>query len=321
MKYLDIEVITRLDLSKLAKGTLTKYWLHIISSGIAQPVYLPIMVAKGATDGPVLGITAAVHGNELNGISIIHEVFNNIDVNTLRGTVVGVPVMNIPSIINQERHFVDGEDLNRIMPGKADGSVSQVYVHRFIDRVISEFEYLLDLHTASFGRVNSYYIRADLKRKITSKMAEVLNAEIILNNEGSDGTLRSAAANLGIHAVTIEVGDPNQFQKGMIDSGLAGTLNVMRYLKMIEGEVIAPKLPAVICKKSKWLYANRGGILEVFPEVTQKIKKGDKIAIVRDIFGDIINTYNSPEEGIIIGKNVHPVSQTGGRIIHLGTIK
>ncbi len=323
-KYIDIEVIHSLSEAQPKKGTITKYWLHLISNGIAQPISIPVIIAQGVDnedDAPVLGITAAVHGNELNGIPVIQRLFQEIDPTTLRGTLIGVPVVNVISIMQQQRRYVDGVDLNRIMPGKMNGNRSEMFAYRFTNRILKHFDYLLDLHTASFGRVNSYYIRADMKRKETAKLARLQNAEIILNNTGGDSTVRSAAADMGIHAITIELGDPSIFQKGMIQAGLVGVKNVMAHLKMTDNEIVKPEKAPIYCKKSYWIYANRGGILEVFPKIGQIIEKGDRIAIVRDVFGDTIQVYEAPESGVVIGKSTQPVGYTGGRILHLGIIK
>jgi len=318
MRYLEIKVIDHLDLERAPSNQLSKFWVHLTENGLAQPIYIPVMVAKGSEEGPVLGITAVVHGNELNGLSVIQKIFSKLDISNLKGTLVGVPVVNIPGINNQSRYFNDGDDLNRVMPGKADGTPSQVYAHRLLSRVIYQFDYLIDLHTASFGRVNSYYIRANMRRKVPAKMVYLLNSQIILNTEGADGTLRGAASDLGIHSITVEAGDPNTFQKEMINSSYTGIFNVMAYLKMLDIEVKMPIQEPVYCHSSHWLYADTGGILVVFPQVAQQVCIGERIAVVKDIFGEVIKEYFSPANGIVIGKNVHPICQTGARMLHLG---
>jgi predicted deacylase len=286
---------------------------------MGQPILVPVLVAKGLSPGPVLGLTAAIHGNELNGLPIVQKVFQMIDPQTLRGTLVGVPVLNVPGFLMNQRYFNDASDLNRLMPGNPEGNMSQVYGYRVIKKIISHFEYLIDLHTASFGRVNSYYIRANMADPVTARMAYLQNAEVIVNNTGADGTLRSAAAERGIHAITVEAGDPHKFQKGMIRSAITGIMNVMRELNMIVDTMITPdEEPPVICNRSYWLYTNVGGVLEVFPKNLDRVKAGDRIAIVRNMFGDLICEYFAPEDGIVVGRSVNPVNQTGSRILHLG---
>lgn len=314
----DIPTVKYLPVLEAPIGKISRYWVRIVSSGMGQAILVPAMIARGRESGPVLGITAAVHGNELNGLPIVQKVFQSIDIDQLRGTLVGIPVVNVPGFLINQREFNDGQDLNRLMPGRPDGTQSQVYASRILDRIIQPFEYLIDLHTASFGRVNSYYIRANMDHPVTARMAELQNAEIIVNNAGGDGTLRSAAANLGIHAITVEAGDPHKFQRGMIRSAITGALNVMRDLDMIPDPIVPPEEPPVICQRSYWLYTNYGGVLEVFPRVSDRVAKGERIALVRNIFGDIKRVYTAPEAGVVVGRSVNPLNQTGSRIIHLG---
>jgi predicted deacylase len=321
-EFENIKTIKKLKLDKFEAGKITYKWLHIVSNGLAQPIYIPIMVAKGNKEGPVLGITAAVHGNELNGISIIQRLFSQVDVDNLSGTIVGVPAVNIPALINNDRLFTDNKDLNRIMPGKPNGNMSEVYAHRVLDRIVSEFDYLLDLHTASFGRINSYYIRADLSSKTAFKLAKLQEPEIILNAPPKDGTLRGAAADLGIDAITIEVGDPNKFQKGMIKSGLHGIYNTLDFLDMYrDTDLVTVTDQHIVCNSSDWLYTDIGGVLTVFPDLADEIKKGELIAVVRNIFGETLKEYYAPFSGVVIGKSTHPIAQTGSRIIHLGKLE
>lgn len=294
------------------------YWLKMISDGLGNPISIPLIVARGKEDHPILGLTAAVHGNELNGIPVIQRLFKEIDVTTLKGTIVGIPVVNIPSFMRRKRRFNDGVDLNHIMPGKENGNVSQVYAYRFFHRVVQSFDYLLDLHTASFGRVNSYYIRADMKDPITRKLAMLQNAQIIVHNPPSDGTLRGAADAIDIPAITLEVGNPNTFQKKLIRSGKEGIHNVLSYLEMTDDPIEPPTAPAVICKRSFWIYTDIGGLLNIPVQLTQQVKKGDLLATMRDVFGNLLKEFHAPEDGIVIGKSISPVNQSGGRILHLG---
>jgi predicted deacylase len=316
----EAEIIASLSPDLVSRGTIKHFWLHLVNDGLGAPVYIPVIIARGRKDGPVVGLTAAVHGNELNGIPVIQKVFTEIDVNLLCGTVIGVPVVNVPSFFRRKRRFIDGVDLNHIMPGKKNGNVSQVYAYRFMQRVVRQFDYLLDLHTASFGRINSYYIRADLNNEQTKKMALLQNSQIIVNNPPSDGTLRGAAAELGIHAITLEVGNPNLFQKGMIRSSLTGIHNLLVYLGMTEGDIDEAIVAPVICSDSYWLYTSSGGLLSVLPNITDKIKQDQLIGIMRNVFGEVVAEYHAPEDGVVIGKSVSPVNQTGGRILHLGKV-
>ena len=317
----EIQKINTLNLEDAPRGEISRYWLHIVSDGIGQPLYIPIIIAKGMVDGPVLGLVAAIHGNEINGIPVIQKIFQNIDVGKLRGTIVGVPVLNIPGFLNCERRFNDKVDLNHKMPGRKGGNRSDIYAYRIMERIVKNFQYLVDLHTASFGRVNSYYVRADMENPTTKKMAELQNADIILNTKGAEGTLRRSASALGIASITLELRDPHLFQKDVIHESYVGIINLMNHLQMLPGEIVLAENPPVICESSYWIYTEHGGILNTLPQLGEIVEEGKKIALVRNIFGDIIAEYTAPEKGIVIGKGVNPVNQTGSRIIHLGVIK
>ena len=326
----DIQIIQTLDLDKIPNGKVQKYYLHLINNGLGQPVYVPIMVAKGMQDGPTLGMVAAIHGNELNGIPIIQNIFQDLDATKLKGTLIGVPGLNVVSIDRDRRRFVDEEDLNRNFPGKEKGNRSQQYVYKIKEKILPHFDYLVDMHTASFGRLNSLYVRGDLRNDTIAQMTRLQDCDIILDSKGvpstGDGlpmlrTFRAEAMIKGIPTITVEYGNPQVYQKDMIERGIKGMHNLMRWLKMEDAPIeIFTKKP-IQCKKSFWIYVDVGGLLEIPVELTQEIKKGDLIGVVRNPFGDVLKKYFAPQDGIVIGKSSNPVNMDGGRIIHLGIKK
>jgi hypothetical protein len=165
------------------------------------------------------------------------------------------------------------------------------------------------------------HIRADMSDEIVRKMALPQNAQIIVHNPPCDGTLRGTADELNISAITLEVGNPNLFQKGMIQDGLTGIHNLLGHSGITDSVVGEISEDTVICKKYYWLYCDIDGLLVVHPNVAEIIKKDQKIATLRNVFGDVLKEYLSPERGIVIGKSVSPVNQAGARILHLGIIK
>jgi uncharacterized protein len=307
-----------LDLNLVEPGTTFRLWLNLTRDTLGNDVSIPVIVTKGIEPGPVLGLTAAVHGNEVNGIPVIQRVFKEIDPKTVKGTIVGIPVVNVPGLNDKVREFNDGKDLNHVFPGRPKGNESDVYAHRFFNNVIVHFDYLLDLHTASFGRVNSYYIRADMRDPVTAELARLQNAQIIVHNPPSDGTLRGAANEVNIPAITLEVGNPNTFQRGMIRTGMTGIFNAMAYLKMLNVPIEEAASEAVYCRYSYWIYTDTGGFLRVLVDLAEIVQKGQLIAIQANVFGDVVREYYAPDDGIVIGKSSHPVNQSGGRILHLG---
>lgn len=312
------QIVDRLDLDELPRASFARLWVHLVETGTGEPLRVPVMVARGHAPGPVVGITAAMHGNELNGVPIIHRLFREIDVDTLVGDVVAVPIVNMPGFDRHQREFSDKADLNRVMPGRADGNGAEVYAHRLVDRVIAKVEYLIDLHTASFGRINSLYVRVDMTNEVTRELALLQHPQIIVHNQGADGTLRAAAMARGIRAITVEVGDPQRFQAGLVQVSLVGLRNVLAHLAMLPVQQPQFHEPPVVCGRSYWLYTDVGGLLEVFPPVSTQVRKDQVVARVTSAFGDLIREYVAPEDGIVVGKSTNPVNQTGDRILHLG---
>lgn len=320
-------MVDSLDLDAIPAGTVQRLWVHVFDNTFSQPVYVPVMVAKGGAPGPVVGLTAAIHGDELNGIPIIQRLMAGLDPEKLSGTVVGVPGLNVVSLQLEQRRFPDDEDLNRNFPGSPNGTNSEQYNYYIFNRIIRHFDYLFDLHTASFGRVNSLYVRADLKDSTTAQLAYVQDADIIVDNAGPSAgntgaghTLRTEAFLAGIPCITIEYGNPQVYQEDMISRGVRGMRNALCHLRMIPG--VPEAVPeAAVCKKSYWVYVDAGGFLEVPVALNQRLRQGELIGILRNPFGDVIREYRAPEAGIVIGKSTNPINMNGGRILHLGILR
>ncbi|MCB9555912.1 MAG: succinylglutamate desuccinylase/aspartoacylase family protein [Deltaproteobacteria bacterium] len=316
--YPEAPVVDSLDLDALAPGTRTRYKVRLVTNAVGSWTWVPVMVARGCAPGPTVVVAAAIHGNELNGIPIVQRLFAGLEEDKLNGTVVGVPVMNVPSFLDNERVFPGGRDLNRLMPGTANGDNAEMYGHRLMSRIVNVADYMIDLHTASFGRVNSFYVRADMCHPVTARMAQLQQAQIVVHNEGADGTLRAAAMERGIYAITVEVGDPMRFQRGMIRDGLSGVRNVLADLGMIHQ--LSPEIDDdyVLCHKSFWIHSDAGGVLVVHSDLAEEVKEGQRIATLSNIFGDELKVFHAPEDGIVVGKSTNPVSPTGARVLHLG---
>ncbi len=297
-----------------------RFGLHLVDDAASKPVRIPVIVLKGERPGPVVGITAAVHGNELNGIFTIHRLFRRIQVADLRGTVVGVTIANLPGYLRHQRTYADGNDLNRIMPGRADGNEAQLYAHRLRERVLNHFDVLLDLHTASFGRINSLYIRADMRDQATADLARAVGAEIIVHNEGADGTVRDAVASRGVPAITIEIGDPQVLDREKVRDTRIGIREILEHLEMVPPDERVAERSAVECRRSYWLYTDTGGLLDVKVDLAHRVTKGDVIATLVDPWGQQLRTYRAPEDGIIVGCSTNPVARGGSRIVHLGIV-
>eukprot|EP01094_Clydonella_sp_ATCC50884_P011192 TRINITY_DN20_c0_g1_i1.p2 TRINITY_DN20_c0_g1~~TRINITY_DN20_c0_g1_i1.p2 ORF type:complete len:394 (-),score=131.17 TRINITY_DN20_c0_g1_i1:191-1372(-) len=319
--------IDTFDVKDFEAGLVHSCWLNVVQDGFGEWVRVPLIIARGVKEGPVIGITAAVHGNELNGIPCVHRLMGSISVQKLSGTIVACPCVNTPGYTSFSRHYRDGVDLNRTFPGKEDGTQSQVFCHNILQKLIRHFNYHLDLHTASFGRINSYYVRADMNDPEVAEMTWLCNPQIILHNSGQDGTLRGCATALGIKCLTIEIGNPQSVQTRFVSWTYAGCRRILDHLGMysLSRSTITPQPPnranVALCRGGYWMYTKHGGVLEVFPNVNSYVREGELIARVKNIFGNVVEEVYAPVGGgVTVGRSSNPVAYTGDRVIHIGIV-
>jgi len=315
-----VRVLEALDIESLPVGRTSQVLVELVHDGLGRPIRVPMFVARGRLPGPTFGLTAAVHGNELTDVPVMHQVFDWLDPKKLKGTVVGVIVVNVPGLLMFQREFIDGSDLNRSMPGRANGNISQVYAHRFLDRIVRCFDFLADLHTASFGRANSLYVRADMTHPVAAKMAYLQRPQIIVHSPAADGTLRGTAMTMNIPAITVEIGDPQLFKQELIRRSVLGIRAMLSELGMLTKTKIALGADPVVCDRSSWVYTDHGGLLQVLPKITERVQANDVVARLTNVFGELTREYRAPEAGVVVGLSTNPVSQTGARIVHLGRV-
>lgn len=305
-----------------AVGRRSNLLLSLSQRALGTPIQVPFVILRGTQPGPVLGISAAVHGNELNGIPIIHNVLDTIDPEELRGSLVCAPVVNVPGFEAGIRRFpVDGVDLNHVFPGKADGTPSSQYARSFTTTFLDPIDYLIDIHTASEGRVNTMYVRADFHSIAAREMALLMNPQIVLHSRSGDGTLRNAASQAGVPSITVEAGNPSVFQGRMALEGELGVLRIMKALGMInsfeEPEEVVVREP-VICKSSRWLRTHSGGLLRSEFQLADSVKKRQRLGVIHDVFGEEGEEFYAPHDGVVIGMSRNPLSVPGMRFCHLG---
>ena len=320
LEVLPPRAVERLDLGTLAPGRVHALWLSLMQDGLGCPVRIPLLIGRGRRAGPTVGITAAVHGNELNGIPVIHSLFHHLAGAKVRGTVLAVLAVNVPGVHRRERLFLDQGDLNHRFPGAPVGPTATQFAFRLLDQVVSHLDVLVDLHTASMGRVNSLYIRADMRSSSIAGLAYRMRPEIIVHNPPTDGTLRGAAQDVGIPALTVEIGNPQRFQRDYVRRTRLGLQTVLSHLGVIKRRPTVLGEPPVLCAESDWIHTEEGGLLTVLPELTDRVEQHQPIAHLRDVFGTDLRTMLAPSSGVVVGKAVDPIAQTGARVVHLGRL-
>ena len=170
-------------------------------------------VIHGRKDGPVLLITAALHGDEINGVEICRRLLKLPRLSQLKGTLIVVPIVNTYGFVQQSRYLPDRRDLNRSFPGSEKGSLGSRMAYQFTEQVLRTCTHAIDLHTGAIHRANLPQVRASAKDKTALRMAEVFNAPIIIKAASRDGTMRGTANTLGIPILLYEAGEFLQVQE------------------------------------------------------------------------------------------------------------
>ncbi len=283
---------------------------------------LPVHVIHGKRSGPVLFLSGAVHGDEINGVEIIRRVLHTKTITKLKGTLIAIPVVNIYGFINQTRYLPDRRDLNRSFPGSEKGSLAGRMANLFLNEIVSKCTHGIDLHTAAIHRDNLPHIRAYLDDEETERMARAFASPVILNTPIIDGSLRKASEKLGASVIVYEAGEALRFDELSIRAGVRGIISVMRELGMLPAlknkrKPIAP----VVARSSTWIRAPQSGILRVQKPLGSRIEKNESLGFVSDPFGEKEENILSPIDGIIIGRTNIPLVNEGEALFHIAQFK
>ena len=283
------------------------------------PLHIPVEIVHGRREGPVLMVCGAIHGDEINGVEIVRRVLTNTVLRNLRGTLVAVPIVNIFGFVQRTRYLPDRRDLNRCFPGSESGSLGGRIAYLLRTQIMEHVTHIIDLHTGAIHRFNLPQIRAELKTPETARMAEAFAAPIIINAGLREGSLRAYADSQNIPVITYEGGEALRFDEVVIASGVKGVMRVMRELKMTPAKksVKPPRKRSEVAASSQWVRADIDGIMRPVAKLGQKIRKGQKLAMVADPFGASETAIISPCSGIVICVNNLPLVNEGEAIYHI----
>lgn len=282
---------------------------------------MPVQVWCGRQAGPVLFISAAIHGDELNGVEIIRRLLKVKSLKRLKGTLIAVPIVNLHGFINHSRYLPDRRDLNRSFPGSQTGSIAARLAHIFLTEVVNKSTHGIDLHTGAINRSNLPQIRANLNDEQTRAMAETFQAPLMLNANLRDGSLRAAAVKKQIPILLYEAGEALRFDEVSIRAGVRGIVNVMRHLEMLpksrSQRAINKRKPA-IARSSYWVRAPQSGIFRSLVADGDRVKAQETLlGVIADPFGETEQEVYANSSGIVIGQMRMPLVNEGEALYHL----
>lgn len=278
---------------------------------------MPVQVLRGRRAGPVLFVSAAVHGDELNGVEIIRRLLKRKSLASLRGTLLAVPIVNVHGFIDQSRYLPDRRDLNRSFPGSAKGSIAARLANTFLKEVVLKSDFGIDLHTGAIDRANLPQIRANLDDPAVTELAEAFGAPVIVNANLREGSLRACAAGHGIPVMIYEAGEALRFDEVSIRAGIRGIRRVMRKLGMLPPGRGGKAAQAVVARSTSWVRAPASGIVSGAVALGSRVKENDRLALISDPLGDREDAVRAPFAGIVIGCSRLPLAHEGDALFHL----
>ena len=299
------------------EGARTDLLLKVSESYTGDRMSIPITVVNGVRPGPLLFVTAAVHGDELNGVGIVREVLNRVGPPDVVGALVCVPVVNVLGVQFHSRYLPDRRDLNRCFPGSPNGSTASRIAYTLMTEVIIGSDAGIDLHTAANRRMNVPQVRTNLADRRARELGVAFGAPYLIDAPLRQGSLRDAADREAVPVLTFEGGQALRFEDDVIEVGVSGVLRVMRHLGMIPEAPPPPDEPILETDETHWVRADRGGILDLHVGAGDQVEVGQPLWTVTGPFGRERTQQESAYDGVVIGLTTLPLVNPGDAVVHI----
>ena len=307
---------------KILPGKTLQIELPVVRLYTDTDICMPVHVVRGKQPGPTMFVSAAIHGDELNGIEIVRRIIKLKTLKITHGTLILVPMVNVYGVLNQSRYMPDRRDLNRSFPGSTKGSLTGIVANRFLTEIVDHCHYGIDLHTGAIHRSNLPQIRANLKDDETLELAKAFGVPVLINSDIRDGSLRQSGVEKGAKILLYEAGQALRLDEFSIRAGVRGIINILEHLGMAQRRNrsrAAHKKPVqpFEANTSAWVRANASGIVHNIKNLGDKVEKGDALAEIGSPFGETFARVIANRSGIIIGKQNIPLVQEGDAMFHI----
>jgi len=286
---------------------------------VSPELSLPLLVARGATDGPVFAVTAGVHGDEYEGVRAIFDVFELLDTAQLRGTVLAVPVVNPPAHrVVQRSSPVDGANLARVFPGRPDGTLSERIAHVIARDVIGKADFYLDLHSGGVRYAMpsmAGYAAFDPRGRAA---AEAFGAPVIWGHPVIEpGRTISVALARGIPFLYCEAWGAGRIAPSDLLMMRRGVTNLLRHLGMLPGTPEIPMAPRRLRgagNTDEGLIATADGFLLLDVQLLDRVERGQRLGRLVDMHGQAIEIYFAPGSGTVALTHEMPIVAKGATL-------
>jgi len=304
----------------VAPGEKRRFRYRATTTYHGDAVELPVTVVNGDRAGPTVFLSAAVHGDELNGIKIVQEVADRYEPAGIHGALVCLHVLNVPGFLAQQRYVpVYDEDLNRSFPGTPRGTMASRLANTIYEEFVSACDLGLDFHTSTRKRTAMYHVRADMRDPAVERIARAFGTSVILDGEGSDGTLRRAASRDGIPTVTVEMGRAHRFQTSHLERALRCVASVLAEHGVLPDRPVSwPGWTRLVARggEKTWLRADIGGLVELEWGPHPLVEGDESLFTISDHFKERVEVVRAPYTGLVVGVLENAVVYPGHPLCH-----
>jgi len=282
---------------------------------------IPIIVSHSNLKGPVVLLSAGLHGDEFNGIEAVRQIIRKKMNRPKRGTIICIPVINVFGFVNQSREFPDGRDLNRVFPGSQDGSLASQFAYNLMEHIIPLVDYVIDFHAGGRSRFNVPQLRIEENQPELEILVEAFQAPFLLYSKNIEGSFRESCDKLGKKYLLFEGGKSLDIHPKIVQDAKDGTLRFLHHLDMVKDEFEVPKVenPMIAIEDSHWIRADLSGLFQSISPAGIWVEEGQTIAWITDPYGSVEIPVLAPNSGYIINENQGAIVFQGDAIFHIST--
>lgn len=306
---------------KIGLGKSAKVSFNVAKLHTQNTIDVPVIIERSKKPGPVVLITAGIHGDEVNGVEIVRQIISKGINKPKRGTIICIPVINVFGFIQMDRQFPDGRDLNRVFPGIKGGSLASRVAFKLVTEILPHADLVLDFHTGGADRFNAAQIRIIKGEKTLDELAQVFGAPFVFYSKNLSKSFRNTCFNLGIPILLFEGGKSFNIDTTITNTAVNGTKRVLNHLDMLNRKfkVSQPKKSCIYIEESKWVRANYSGMFKATIRINSEVKEGDVIGNITDPYGSFNHFVKAPNDGYIFNINESPIIYQGDAIFHIAT--
>lgn len=306
--------------TRIARGESAEVHVSLTESFSGSEIQIPLYVWRASEPGPTVFVTAAVHGDEINGTGAIRHIIIERPFKLKAGALILVPVVNILGFERHTRYLPDRRDLNRSFPGTSKGSLASRMASVIFEEIVRRADYGIDLHTAAIRRTNFPNVRADMSDPTLAKLARAFGASLIVSGKGPAGSLRKSACSAGVPTLILEAGEIWKVEPAVLEYAVRGIRNCLIHLGMVKGKISEPPY-RVETDATHWVRAQYGGFLQFHVAPGDIVSKGQPISTNTSLTGAEQNTEHAPRDGVVVGMTTLPAVAPGDPICHLAYTK